>query len=220
MFDYIRLTRARNFPGYLFLLLIVGSVGCSTQTHVAVVKQSASKTPSQKLNLERKQRLANIDVWSFKGRAAVQRGDEGWSATLHWDQHGESYRLRIIAPLGRGTYEVLKQDHQVTLIDPANNVFNAASPERLLAENIGWNLPISDIEFWVRGLIAPGSEPSQLDLDEGGLIKDLAVSGWRVSVLEYIWQEGLAMPRKLFMNYGDTKMRLVVSTWKLNSDLP
>ena len=220
MFDYIRISRAGYLSACLFLFAILSNVGCSTQPRAPSVKAPATKTPSQELNQERQQLLAGIDEWSFRGRAAVQRGDEGWSATLHWDQHGESYRLRIIAPLGRGTYEVLKQDQQVSLIDPGNNVFKAASPEQLLTENIGWNLPISDIEFWVRGLIAPGSKPSQLDLDEGGLIKDLAVSGWRVSVLEYTWQDGLAMPRKLFMNYGDMKLRLVVSTWKLNSDTP
>lgn len=202
------------------LLVALCITGCATQTPQPVKLAVSSTTPAQKLNEERQAQLAGINVWAFKGRAAVQRGNEGWSATLHWDQNGDAYRLRIIAPLGRGTYEVLKQDQEVSLIDPGNNVFKAASPEQLLTENIGWNLPISDIEYWVRGLVAPGSKPTQLDVDEGGLIKDFAVSGWRVSVLEYIWQDGLAMPRKLFMNYGDMKMRLVVASWKLRHDTP
>jgi outer membrane lipoprotein LolB len=204
----------------LLVTVLLTTVGCATQSRPPAAPKIPETTPAQELNTERQARLADIDTWSFKGRAAVQRGDEGWSATLHWDQHGDAYKLRIIAPLGRGTYEVLKEDQEVSLIDPGNNVFKATSPEQLLTENIGWNLPISDIEYWVRGLIAPGSKPTQLNLDEGGLIKDIAVSGWRVSVLEYTWQDGLAMPRKLFMNYGDMKMRLVVGSWKLNSDAP
>ena len=220
MLDVFHFSGARVLCKYLLLGVVFSSVGCATQTKPVSPSTPKLATPSQELNQQRRERLKGIKHWSFKGRAAVQRGNEGWSATLHWDQHEDAYRLRIIAPLGRGTYEVLKSDGQVSLIDPGNNVFEAPTPEQLLTENIGWNLPISDIEYWVRGLTAPGSQPTQLDLDEGGLIKDLAVRGWRVSVLEYKWQDGLAMPRKLFMNYGDMKMRLVIASWNLDRDEP
>lgn len=209
----------RTLSCVAFLSLLMLFAGCATQTRPSsTILPPSPSTPAKELNEQRRQALTAIRHWSFKGRAAVQRGNEGWSATLHWDQHEDAYRLRMIAPLGRGTYEVLKQNGGVSLIDPTNNVFKAGSPEELLAENLGWNLPISDIEFWVRGLLAPGPAPTQLDLDEGGLLKDFAVRGWRVSVLDYFWKDSIAMPRKLFINYGDMKIRLVISKWDLGTD--
>ncbi|MEM7465378.1 MAG: lipoprotein insertase outer membrane protein LolB [Pseudomonadota bacterium] len=168
------------------------------------------------LFLDRQKRLKQIDVWSFRGRAAVQRSAEGWSATLHWQQNGSAYRLRIVAPLGQGTYEILRDAEQVSLIDKDNQVYHAQSPEALVENAIGWKLPISNIEYWIRGLTGPTEKPSQLSLDEGGLIQDLASGGWRVSILEYQYIQGVAMPRKLFMNYGDTKIRVVISKWDLD----
>ena len=123
------------------------------------------------------------------------------------------FRLRIIAPLGRGTYEILRQRDSVTLIDAENRTYSAGSAEQLLQDAVGWRLPISNIEFWVRGLLAPNEAPTQLSLDESGLVTDFAVQAWRVSVLDYQVVDQIAMPRKLFMNYGDTKVRLLITAW-------
>ena len=137
---------------------------------------------------------------------------------MHWVQHGQSLRLRIIAPLGLGTYEILREPDKVTLIDAENRTYSAASPEQLLREATGWRLPISNIEYWVRGILAPDAGPSQLNLDDDGLLTDFAVQGWRVSVLDYVAVEGLPMPRKLFMNYDKAKVRLVINKWELSVD--
>ena len=126
--------------------------------------------------------------------------------------------MRIIAPLGQGTYEILREPDKVSLTDADNRVYSAATPEQLASEVIGWRLPITNIEFWVRGLMAPGEAPSHFTLDDGGLVKDFAVDGWRVSVLEYQFIDDLAMPRKLFMSYGDTKIRVVINAWEIAAD--
>lgn len=205
---------------FAFLMMLVALLPACTTNPPQPVATAVPKpeTLAEKLHAERRATLSALSHWSFTGRAAVQRDAEGWSATLHWEQHGEAFRLRIIAPLGRGTFEILREPGKVTLIDPQNNVYSANSPEQLLQEATGWRLPISNIEYWVRGLLAPGESPSQVNLDEGGLLKDFAVRKWRVSVLEYLSVDSLAMPRKLFMNYDTTKIRLVVNRWNLNAD--
>ena len=218
----------------IIIFLCCALAACSArQTAPSVTRPVAPENPAQALYKQRQSIIRSIDAWAFKGRAAVQRGSEGWSATLHWRQQGNSFRLRIIAPLGRGTYEILRADDQVSLIDADNNIYTATSPDELFAKAIGWRLPISNIEFWIRGLLGPNESPSQLNLGADGLVKDFALHGWRVSILGYqpvsfpalstsankgTSTDQLAMPKKLFMNFDDTKVRVVINTWELGSD--
>ena len=137
---------------------------------------------------------------------------------MHWVQQGQAFRLRIIAPLGRGTYEITREPDKVTLVDAENRIYSAATPEQLLRDATGWELPISSIEYWVRGILALDANPSQLSLNDEGLVTDFAVQGWRVSVLDYVGVEDLQMPRKLFMNYDKAKVRLIISKWEIPVD--
>ena len=193
--------------------------GCSlTQAKRAVLPAEKTLTPAEKLFRDRHHELAAIPNWSFTGRVAVQRDAEGWSATMHWVQQGQAFRLRIIAPLGRGTYEITREPDKVTLVDAENRIYSAATPEQLLRDATGWELPISNIEYWVRGILASDANPSQLSLNDEGLVTDFAVQGWRVSVLDYVGVEDLQMPRKLFMNYDKAKVRLIISKWEFPVD--
>ena len=167
---------------------------------------------------ERERALNAIESWGFRGRVAVQRAGEGWSATLDWAQRRQQYQVRIAAPLGQGTYELTKTPQEATVRDEQNQVYRAADPETLLFDTTGWRLPLAGIEYWVRGLTAPASNAAQIRRDEQGLLRDFAVDGWRVSVLDYVTAAELQMPRKLFMSFNDTKIRVVISSWRLEPE--
>ncbi len=160
--------------------------------------------------------LASIRNWQVDGRIAIQRGNEGWSATLRWDQHRDGYQVRLIAPLGRGTYELAGDAERVALSVPDGRTFAAADAEALMQEHLGWSLPVAGAEYWMRGLIAPGPEPAYVRRDEAGQLTDLEQAGWRVSILKRSPSAGFNLPAKLFMHYGDMKVRIVVANWTLH----
>jgi outer membrane lipoprotein LolB len=85
----------------------------------------------------RQEALSKINSWSIKGRLAVQSGQEGWSATLFWDQENQAYRMRFVAPLGQGTYQLQGNDELVSLLTADNKLYQANKPEALLLDNLG-----------------------------------------------------------------------------------
>ncbi|MGR9092418.1 MAG: lipoprotein insertase outer membrane protein LolB [Gammaproteobacteria bacterium] len=161
-------------------------------------------------------RLEAIRNWQVDGRIAIQRGDEGWSAKLRWDQRTEGFQMRLIAPLGRGTYQLAGDASRVELSVPDGRTFAATDAEALMREHLGWSLPVAGAEYWMRGLIAPGTEPAYVRRDEAGQLTDLEQSGWRVSILKRSATGGFNLPAKLFMHYGDMKVRIVVANWTLH----
>lgn len=193
----------------LVLFLAVSLAGCAD----LAVLTPEGQVDSNAWNT-RQQDLYKLLRWSLKGKLAVQSGNEGWSAILHWDQDAQNYTMRFIAPLGQGTYELSGGPGAVTLLTADNHLYKSAGPEDLLQDNLGWNVPLHGLQYWVRGVPEPGVATDYLLLDEEGRMTDLQQSGWRISILNYRKVEGMQLPAKLFMQNDRFQLRLVVHDWK------
>ena len=191
------------------MLAVLSLAGCA-ELSPYLTEQVADETAwdSRKIELE------HFDKWTITGRVAVQSGQEGWSATLHWDQDHDRYNMRFIAPLGQGTYELEGGPERVSLLTAENRTFNAEDPESLLLDNLGWSVPLHGLKYWVRGIPEPGVAHENLVLDDKGRMTDLQQSGWRISILRYMTQENTDLPGKLFMSNDRFKLRIVVAGWK------
>lgn len=158
--------------------------------------------------------LNSLERWSIIGRLAIQSGKEGWNATLHWDQDNENYTMRLIAPLGQGTYKLYGDNHLVSLLTAENKIYQADNPEILLQQNLGWSVPVGGLKYWIKGIPQPDVSMENLVIDNEGRMTDLQQSGWRISILRYSDFNGTQLPSKLFMQNDRFKLRLVVQDWK------
>lgn len=191
------------------LILATAVAGCAEISPVPVGQEADQSA------WERHQKIINdLDLWTITGRVAVQTGEEGWSATLYWQQDRENYTMRFIAPLGQGTYQLNGDNRQVSLITADNKHFQASDPEDLLMDNLGWSVPVHGLRYWVRGVPEPGIETENIIIDEQGRMTDLQQSGWRISISRYTEQDGTDLPGKLFMSNDRFKLRIVVQDWK------
>lgn len=193
-------------------LLLGASIvsGCAVPPRVPMADRSS--------NWElHKAKLIGLKQWVLRGRLAVQMDREGWTATLHWEQRQNEYLLRVSAPLGRGTFELTGTDQGVTLHTSDNRVLYAQDPESLLRENLGWQLPVAGLLYWIRGLPEPAHRPDTMLLDEKGRLNDLRQDGWQVSYLRYQTTGGYDLPGKMVIENDRLKVRLVISDWILSS---
>ena len=188
---------------------------------VTLLLSACAETPALKSSIgqesawERHSReLSRLQVWKAKGRLAIQADEDGWTASIHWDQDHDNYRIRLIAPLGQGTYELTGSDEGVVMTTADNRILNARNPERLLEDNLGWQVRLSGLRYWILGLPEPGVDAEQVNFDNEGRLSDMQQAGWRVSVLRYIGTDGLQLPGKLFMHNDRFKLRLVIHEWE------
>lgn len=193
----------------LLLLLVAGMAGCADLALVSPPGKSADAAWDARLK-----DLYRLQQWSIHGHLAVQAGGEGWSATLYWDQDNQDYTLRFIAPLGQGTYQLSGDEGKAKLLTADNKVYRATDAEHLLQDNLGWNVPLHGLKYWVRGVPEPGVMTDNLLLDDKGRMTDLQQSGWRISISRYSEFNGKELPSKLFMQNDRFQLRLVVLDWK------
>lgn len=157
--------------------------------------------------------VAALDRFTLTGRVAIQHGAEGGGAKLRWRQTGQDSDLRIMAPLAQGTFRLEGNEQAVVLTAPDGRQYRAASFEALMAAHVGWSFPVDGARYWVRGIPDPAQPVENLALDSAGRLSDLAQAGWRISVLEYGPGLGVTLPKRLFLNAGELKIRLAIDGW-------
>ncbi|MBF8269259.1 MAG: outer rane lipoprotein LolB [Gammaproteobacteria bacterium] len=189
----------------MFLLWLAG---CTTQ--IPIDEQARLDSYAA-----HRDKLTELESWQLQGRIAMSMEKDAWSATLHWTQTDAEYELRLIAPLGRGSFELRGGNQGVTLRLQQNKVLRADNPETLLQDNFGWTVPVSGLQYWIRGIPEPDVKVKKMLLDEAGRISALEQAGWLVTYKQYSSQGVFELPGRIELANGKLKLRLVIKNWHI-----
>ncbi len=157
---------------------------------------------------------AEFSDWQLQGRIALRHGDQGWHASLLWQQQADAYQLKVSGPLGQGGFQLAGDETGVVLVDAGGNSSFAHDGDALLLQATGWQLPVMGLRYWVRGLPEPDAKATRI-VDESGLLSRLEQSGWVIHYQNYQLVEGAAVPSKLQLARDDISVRLVINQWQL-----
>lgn len=160
-----------------------------------------------------KARISEIDGWQISGKIGIQAPQDSGSGTLFWLQRQGYFDIRLSGPLGRGATRLTGRPDAVALEVAGQGRFEADSPEALVENQLGWQLPVSNLLWWVRGLPAPDSR-SRIALDAKGRLASLEQDGWDVQYLSYIEEDGYTLPSRIKLAGRDLKITLVVKDWQ------
>lgn len=137
-----------------------------------------------------KQQISSLDAWQINGKVGIRAPKDSGSGTLFWLQRQDYFDIRLSGPLGRGAARLTGRPGDIQLEVANQGRYQAESPEQLLREQLGLNLPVSHLFWWIRGLPSPDSK-SRLNLDSQSHLAQLNQDGWHVEFLSYSEQNGL-----------------------------
>ncbi|WP_417777797.1 lipoprotein insertase outer membrane protein LolB [Stutzerimonas xanthomarina] len=160
-----------------------------------------------------KAHVSEVDGWQISGKIGIQAPQDSGSGTLFWLQRQDYFDIRLSGPLGRGATRLTGRPDAVTLEVAGQGRFEADSPEALVESQLGWQLPVSHLLYWVRGLPAPDSR-SRIALDPNGRLASLQQDGWDVQYLSYTEEDGYPLPNRIKLAGRDLKITLVVKDWQ------
>jgi outer membrane lipoprotein LolB len=193
---------------WLSLPVIVLMTGCTS-----IWQAQPSQSPDE-LWQQRQLQQAELQDWAFKGRTAIVQGQEGWNAGINWQEQGQHYQIRLSGPFSQGGVSLDGDQQQVTLTLNDGETLTAPTPEQLLAEAMGWLLPVSALRDWVRGVPYSGAPVDSRELDNQGRLTKLEQAGWQIEFLRYMPFESYSMPAKVFMKHAQLNVKLIVSDWR------
>lgn len=151
--------------------------------------------------------LLPIQHWELRGRLAVRVEERGGQASLTWKRSAAQQDIRLNGPLGRGAVRVTQNEAGARLQDSEQRVFLASNAEALLYDYTSWRLPLTNLNFWVRGVPVPGLSSSQ-ELDDAGRLLTLRQQGWLVQYQGYVQSGAHVLPNRLTLTYSANPMNL------------
>lgn len=154
-----------------------------------------------------------LDSWTLQGKLGVRAPHESGSGTLFWLQQQDYYDIRLSGPLGRGATRIQGNNDRVTLDIAGQQPTSASSAEALLEKQVGWQLPVEHLLWWVRGLPAPDS-PSRLQLNPDSQLARLSQAGWTVEYSRYQQVDDMQLPQRLQLSGHDMLLTLVITRWE------
>ena len=187
-------------------LLLVLLTACQSTAPPAGENPSWSRQRAQLLALQQ---------WQLRGRVNVRYYDESHTPRIQWQQNQEQYHIRLWGTFNAGNTEIDGRPGRVTL-EQDGEVLTAESPEDLILDQLGYELPVSHLEYWIKGVPAPVGE-AQLAFDELNQLSSLEQDGWSVVYGDMRQYDQLSLPRRVDVSReaGDVRLRFVGLDWTL-----
>ena len=197
---------SKSYWLFLVLLLLNACTG-------APVKEPLSD--SKAAYQERAAKLGVIPEWGLVGRISLDDGDHGGSGRLQWDVRSDSSELDFHGAMGRGAWH-LQIGPDGAILKEANGIEQtAAGVNDLIQDRIGWPIPVDALQWWVRGLAAPGAiEDEKFGLE--GMLISLNQFGWSVDFSRYKSVAGVMLPKRLNAIRDNYRVKLAVSRWQMD----
>lgn len=164
---------------------------------------------------QRADEISEIAEWSFSGKISLDDGDQGGSGRLKWEVLADSSELDFHGALGRGAWNLYIEPDRTVLKEANGEQQTAAAVNDLIQERIGWPLPVDALQWWVRGLAAPGVVDAE-QFDPEGLLLHLSQFGWSIDLNRYKSFSGLNLPVRLDARRDNYRVKLAIGKWQMN----
>ncbi|MES2405354.1 MAG: lipoprotein insertase outer membrane protein LolB, partial [Pseudomonadota bacterium] len=151
-----------RFPRFAFAALAATLV--LTACAPVAVRQPGT-TKQLAAQAAREQTLGAQQNWNLDGRFAASDGQHGGSGSLSWQQNGQQYQFTLRAPITGKSVELNGGPNGAVLTGMGKQALAGRSAGDVLNAEFGWDVPVADLAWWVRGLRAPGLKEAQAEDD-------------------------------------------------------
>ena len=198
-------THTRRFVRHLYLLCFSALI-CACQT-----------TPPP-LNIDpdlRYRKLSKLKHWAAKGKLSLSHNQGRNSASYTWQQIDDHFKIHLFGPLGQGSTWLKSDDNGVSIEGADIELKTAANPELLMEQTLGWQLPVSNLRYWITGLPSPETpvtySPETPESSIPGFIQD----GWVIEYSKAKVHNDIAMPEKAIFTHDNLRLLVIIKGWEI-----
>lgn len=157
-------------------------------------------------------------LFDLSGRVLVSYDGRSFSSGLRWQHGAQRDEIWLLTPVGQGLAHIVNEVGGATFTGADQTRYHSRNVESLTRQALGWELPLSRLQYWVRGEIAPGSAPDAVSRDANQRLVHLEQDGWRIAFVHYPLEEHDGLPRRLELVRGPSEIRLVIDGWRRDAD--
>ncbi|MCL6415193.1 lipoprotein insertase outer membrane protein LolB [Aestuariirhabdus sp. Z084] len=159
--------------------------------------------------------MASLQKWQLSGKLGIRTAERSDSLYLNWEQQGDYYRIRIATVIGQTLAIIQGSPRGISLSTADDGTQFAQSAEQLLRQELGWDLPVTDLGYWIRGIPAPGNNDPRLN--NQGLLDSMQQGKWSLSFGRYQQVEQWQLPGRLVAKGPHARLTFIINDWKPSS---
>ena len=179
------------------LMLALGLVGCAGP---ALRPPPAEVAP-----------VAEITRFALEGRLQVRDAERSAAVGFDWQHDGPRDEWLFTGPLGQGLARIESDASGAHMTLSDGRRFEAASAAELAGSLLGVEAPFASLPRWITA--RPGASAQVRTVDAQGRPRTLVDQGWTIDYTDYTGEAADALPRKIDVHRGDTRLRLIVDAW-------
>ncbi len=142
--------------------------------------------------------LAKRSSWQLKARASVTYRGENWPFGIEWQQQSaQQYTMQVKHPLTQNTLATVVKASGAVTLTANRRVYRDSTAEKLIEKHLRVKLPVSGMQYWVRGIASPAYPVSSVELDRVGRPVQLQQAGWVMHYSNYESAGRDALPRNI-----------------------
>jgi len=162
---------------------------------------------------DRNIQLNKFDKWDAEGKLSISYQGETDIASFNWQQNKNNYLINISSPLNIIHFSINGDNTQVTLAKSKTEIYTATNPEKLLQQQIGWQLPISNLMYWIKAIAAPKIS-YQAKFDIYNHLVNLKQQGWIIHYSDFNSVNNIDLPTKIMLQNSELKIKISVKNWR------
>ena len=160
-----------------------------------------------------REQLQNFDSWGLRGRVNVRYDNESHTPRINWLQQNVEYHIRLWGTFNAGNTQIVGRPGYVSLENDGETVY-ASSPEELILRQMGYELPISQLNYWIKGLPSPDSS-FQLSFNELNQLTTIEQADWTINLSDMRQYGQVSLPRRVELTRprNDIRLRFIGLNW-------
>lgn len=164
--------------------------------------------PAEEYQLANMQYLQQQKKWVLEGRLALVNEKDSVSVSINWRHNELRDDIELAGPLAQGRVKISVTPDRVTVDDGDNPRVFYGPVDEVLAEQLGVDLPVDSLKFWVLGV----NDPRQTYIEQpGGFYQ----GSWLVRYGEMQAVNTDTLPKKMTAEKDKTRIKLIVDQWVL-----
>lgn len=176
---------------------------------VAALLSACATAPLAKENsnwAKQREQLQDLDSWELRGRVNVRYDNESHTPRIQWLQQNMEYHIRLWGTFNAGNTLIVGRPGFVTL-EQDGEILSANSPEKLILQQLGYKLPVSQLNYWIKGLPAPDSTAS-LSFNEFNQLTTIEQADWTIKLSDPRQYGAISLPRRVELTRPQNDIRL------------
>lgn len=175
-------------------------------------KPTLESRSNAELQIQHK-RLTALKTFETEGKVSFKSEHKGGIALVYWRQEEDHYNIQITTVLGSHAIYLSGVPGRVRLKQSNGEILKASSPEALIKETLGWDIPVSGLLYWIKGVPAPHDSKAEVVYDNLSRLKLLKQNNWSIHYESYSEVNGLFFPKKMTLENGPIKIKLLFNHW-------